>query len=62
MTNSETTVRYNTAYHPQMDGQSEVVNMCLKQYLRALGRQQPQYLGWAELYYNLCLHSSTGMT
>ena len=38
---SGTTLKYNFAYHPQIDGQTKVMNMYLEQYLRAFTHQHP---------------------
>ena len=63
---SGTQLHYSSAYHPQSDGQTEVVNRYLEQYLRAFCHQHPQewvgYLPWAELCYNQSYHSSIGMS
>lgn len=56
----------STAYHPQSDGQSEVVNRCLETNLRCFCCQQPanwaDWLCWAEYYYNTTYHSAIKMT
>lgn len=39
---SGTQLRHITTYHPQTDGQSEVVNWGLEQYLRAFTHDKPQ--------------------
>ena len=56
----------DTSYHPQSDGQTEVVNHTLEQYLRCFTGDQPQkwieWIPWAEFSYNTSIHSSTKMT
>jgi transposase InsO family protein len=63
---SGTKLRMSTAYHPQTDGQTEIVNKALQQYLRCFVHNAPKSWGdclhWAEWHYNTSIHSSTGMT
>ncbi|KAJ1377027.1 Ribonuclease H-like superfamily [Sesbania bispinosa] len=53
-------------YHPQSDGQSEVLNRCLEQFLRCMVWDSPQdWLKWlssAEWWYNTTFHTATGHT
>ena len=45
-------LKLSSVYHPQTDGQSEVVNRCVEQYVRCFVHQQPRkwysLLPWAE--------------
>ena len=55
----------STTYHPQTDGQMEVLNRVLKQYLRSFVHDRPsqwfKYLALAEWSYNTSVHSGTGI-
>lgn len=59
-------LRMSTAFHPQTDGQSEVVNKTITMYLRCITGDRPRawldWLPWAEFCYNTSYHSSLKTT
>jgi hypothetical protein len=61
----DTQLHLNSAYHPQTDGQTEVLNKCLKTYLRCFTyekqHQWAQWLPFAEWWYNTTYHTTTHM-
>ena len=66
--NLETKLNFSLAYHPQMDGQSEISNLTildqLKKYIEEIGQQGQweKYLPLVEYAYNNTVHTSTGKT
>ncbi|WVY96197.1 hypothetical protein V8G54_028348 [Vigna mungo] len=60
-----TKLKFSTTYHPQSDGQTEVVNRCLETYLRCMTgsqpRKWPQWLPWVEFWFNTNYSASTKM-
>ena len=59
-------LKMSTAYHPQTDGQTEVVNRCLGCYLRCMCGEKPKewtkWLPLAEFWYNTNFHSAIQTT
>ena len=63
---SGTTLAMSSAYHLQSDGQIEVLNRTIQQYLRCFVMDRPtswvKLLPWAEFAYNISYHEGAGMT
>jgi transposase InsO family protein len=61
-----TQLAHSSSYHPQSDGQTEIVNKCLERYLHFfVSNKQTQWLKWlplAEWWYNTSFHTATKMT
>lgn len=59
-------LRFSTTFHPQTDGQSEVVNKVITMYLRCVTTDRPRawvdWLAWAEYCYNTSYHSALRAT
>jgi hypothetical protein len=55
-----------TTYHPQIDGQNEVVNKCLETYLRCFSSERQnrwaQWIPLAAWWYNISYHTTMCMT
>jgi hypothetical protein len=61
-----TQLKMSSAYHPESDGQTEVVNRCLETYLRCFVADQPKtWVSWvplAEFWFNTNYHAATEKT
>jgi hypothetical protein len=63
---TDTQLMMSSAYHPQMDGQTERLNQCLESYLRCTVHACPnkwfRWLPLAEFCYNTAFHTAIGRT
>ncbi|WVZ21756.1 hypothetical protein V8G54_000300 [Vigna mungo] len=63
---SGTKLRMSITYHPQPDGQTEVINEVLQQYLRCFVHHKPslwgKFLPWAKWCFNSIINASNKMT
>ena len=61
-----TQLAHSSSYHPQSDGQTEIVNKCLEGYLCCFVYDKPtQWVKWlplAEWWYNTSFHTAAKMT
>ena len=61
-----TQLAHSSSYHPQSDGQTEIVNKCLEGYLRCfVSDKQTQWVKWlpmAKWWYNTSFHTSAKMS
>jgi hypothetical protein len=61
-----TQLHLDTTYHPQTNGQTEVVNKCLETYLSCFAserkNQWAQWLPLSKWWYNTSYHTTTHMT
>lgn len=59
-------LKMSTVFHPQTDGQSEVVNKTITMYLRCITGDRPRawldWLPWVEYCYNTAYHSALRTT
>ena len=56
----------SSTYHPQSDGQTKVVNICLETYLRIMCGAEPKerskWIPTAEWWYDTHFHTATQLT